>query len=296
MNFWADIVFYFSEGWLNFKRSKGTTLVSVFIIAVSIAIITVFSTFFVNIDSYLSRMKKNPYVSVFLKKNASESDINILFNRLATFDGVRNLKKVSPDKGLKMLYQKFGYLKDSDKLLKENPLPYSIVFKIKVEKLPEVRAFLDNYGDIVDEVYTPFDLFLKVQEIAGGFSLFATVLTLVLIVSSIITVYNVIRITIVSRKEDIAIMQLVGANLKYIRMPFVVEGFLQGLLGGILGVIAGDIAVLHIVSNYFAKVNSLSFLSDIAVLPFSMQLKIAGLSVLFGIVGSLIASLQIDYS
>ena len=296
MNFWADIVFYFSEGWLNFKRAKGTTFVSVFIIAVSIAIITVFSTFFVNIDSYLSRMKKTPYVSVFLKKNASESDINILFNRLSTFEGVEDLKKVNPDEGLKMLYQKFGYLKDSDKLLNENPLPYSFVFKISVEKLPEVRSFLDNYRDIVDEVYTPFDLFLKVQEIAGGFSLFATVLTLVLIISSVITVYNVIRITIVSRKEDISIMQLVGANLKYIRMPFVVEGVLQGVFGGILGVIVGDIAVMHIVSNYFAKTDSLSFLANVNVLPLSMQLKIVGLSILFGVVGSLIASLQIDYS
>jgi cell division transport system permease protein len=53
-----------------------------------------------------------------------------------------------------------------------------------------------------------------------------------LVVASIFTIFNVIKLTVYGRQEEIGIMRLVGATHAYIRGPFVVEGMLQGSLGG----------------------------------------------------------------
>ncbi len=296
MRLLSDLSFYATEGWINFSRSKGTTFISIFIIAVSLAIITIFSTFFVNIDRYLTRMRTKPMVSVYLKDGVSERDIELLRNKLDLLDGVEGLEFIPKEKGLEILSTRFSHLKGIEKDLQDNPLPDTFIFKIDYSKLPDLRNFLQNYSDIIEDIYTPFELFSKVQSIAGGFSFFASILTFVLIISSIITIYNVIKITIVSRKEDIAIMQLVGANMRYIRMPFIAEGILQGFFGGILGILLGNVSVFYISSRYFSNIKPLDFLSNIAILPFEMQFKLLLLSILFGVVGALIASLQIEYT
>jgi cell division transport system permease protein len=54
-----------------------------------------------------------------------------------------------------------------------------------------------------------------------------------LLVASIFTIFNVIKLTVYGRHEEIGIMRLVGATHAYIRGPFLVEGMLQGGLGGL---------------------------------------------------------------
>ncbi|BBB33664.1 cell division transport system permease protein [Thermotomaculum hydrothermale] len=296
MRILSDLSFYTSEGWKNFSRSKGTTIISIFIIAVSLAIITIFSTFFVNVDLYLKRMRTEPVVSIYLKNNVSKRDINLLKNKLSLFDGVKDLKFIPKEEGLNLLYKRFSHLKGVEKDLGDNPVPDAFILKVNYKKLPELQELLIKYQDIVEDVYTPFELFSKIQSIAASFSFFAFILTFVLIISSIITIYNVIKITIVSRKEDIAIMQLVGANMRYIRMPFVFEGILQGFFGGIAGILIGNLSVVYLSSRFFRKVEVLSFLKELHILPVDMQLKLLLLSVIFGVIGALIASLQIDYT
>jgi cell division transport system permease protein len=46
---------------------------------------------------------------------------------------------------------------------------------------------------------------------------------------------NTINLATYSRREEIAIMKMVGASNWFIRFPFVVEGLMLGLLGGLLG-------------------------------------------------------------
>ncbi len=296
MRILSDLSFYASEGWINFSRSKGTTFISIFIIAVSLAIITIFSTFFVNIDSYLTRMRNTPFVSIYLKNGVSKRDIELLKNKLSLLEGVKDLKFIPKEQGLTLLYERFSHLKGVEKDIEDNPVPDAFIFRIDYSRLPQLRKLIKGYSDIVEDMYTPFELFAKIQSIAGGFSFFASVLTFVLIISSIITIYNVIKITIVSRKEDIAIMQLVGANMRYIRMPFVAEGILQGFFGGILGILIGNLSVVYLSSHYFGRIEVLSFLKNITMLPLDMQLKLLFLSIAFGIIGALIASLQIEYT
>ena len=59
-----------------------------------------------------------------------------------------------------------------------------------------------------------------------------------LAIASALTVGNVVRLAALARRDEIEIMQLVGAPLAYVRGPFVIEGFLQGGAGAVMAILA----------------------------------------------------------
>ena len=78
-------------------------------------------------------------------------------------------------------------------------------------------------------------------ELAEGFSTVQDVLHLVsyaviavLLVVSLLIISNTVKLAMYDRKDEIAIMKMVGATNGFIRLPFVVEGFTLGMLGAVL--------------------------------------------------------------
>ena len=77
--------------------------------------------------------------------------------------------------------------------------------------------------------------FIKIRNIVSGIAL---VLMAVLVFVSMFIMSNTIKLATFSRREEIAIMKMVGASNAFIRLPFVVEGLVLGILGGGLGFLA----------------------------------------------------------
>ena len=78
-------------------------------------------------------------------------------------------------------------------------------------------------------------------ELAEGFSTIQDVLHLVsvaviavLLVVSLLIISNTVKLAMYDRKDEIAIMKMVGATNSFIRLPFVVEGFTLGMMGAVL--------------------------------------------------------------
>ena len=79
-------------------------------------------------------------------------------------------------------------------------------------------------------------------EIAEGFitvrnvvSVITAILIVVLLIISLFMMSNTIKLATFTRREEIAIMKMVGANNGFIRLPFVIEGLIMGLLGAGIG-------------------------------------------------------------
>ena len=79
------------------------------------------------------------------------------------------------------------------------------------------------------------DTFVKIRNIVSGVAL---VLMAILVFVSMFIMSNTIKLATFSRREEIAIMKMVGASNGFIRLPFVVEGLVLGILGGGLGFLA----------------------------------------------------------
>lgn len=135
------------------------------------------------------------------------------------------------------------------------------------------------------------------EEVAGGFITLRNVATVVcvaliaiLFLVSVFIISNTIRLTTFDRREEIAIMRMVGATNGFIRWPFVYEGFLMGILGA-------SIAFLMEWGLYEAVargVSSSDSLQLIEVIPFKelrvpVAASFAGAGIFIGVGGSLSA-------
>jgi len=111
-----------------------------------------------------------------------------------------------------------------------------------------------------------------------------------LAVAAALTVANVVRLAAYARRDEIEIMQLVGAPFAFIRGPFVAEGILQGGLGAVVAIVLlwaifltgkawyGDLAVEGL------------GLTTLTFLPFGVLLTLVGGGMLLGCVGGLIVA------
>ncbi len=131
-------------------------------------------------------------------------------------------------------------------------------------------------------------------EMAEGFITLQNVLHIasiavivVLLVVSLLIISNTVKLALYDRKDEIAIMKMVGATDGFIRLPFVVEGFSLGMLGALIAFFI-EWAMYNLLVNRLANVDTLKLFSFV---PFSQLLWpmvatfiAAGLFV--GIVGS----------
>ena len=135
------------------------------------------------------------------------------------------------------------------------------------------------------------------EEIAGGFVTVRNVATVVcvaliaiLFVVSVFIISNTIKLTTFDRREEIAIMRMVGATNGFIRWPFVYEGFMLGLTGAILAFLL-QWGLYEAIAQGVADNDTLQLLS---IVPFQQLWKpvggvFLGAGILIGVGGSLSA-------
>ena len=131
-------------------------------------------------------------------------------------------------------------------------------------------------------------------ELAEGFSTLQDVLQLVslaviavLLVVSLLIISNTVKIAMYDRKDEIAIMKMVGATNGFIRLPFVVEGFTLGMIGAAIA-FGLEWSMYDALIIRVAEVDSLQLFSfvpfETMLLPMIITFAAAGMFV--GIVGS----------
>ncbi|MGA8297798.1 MAG: permease-like cell division protein FtsX [Acidimicrobiales bacterium] len=115
-------------------------------------------------------------------------------------------------------------------------------------------------------------------------------IAIVLLVSSLVLILNAIRMAIFARRREVSVMKLVGATNWFIRIPFMLEGFVQGLLGAVVAVfvvLLANIGVRYLVAHYKVTVLSSTVLSSRDLLFTEIVVVLIGIAV--GVAGSFVA-------
>ncbi|MBP3479486.1 MAG: permease-like cell division protein FtsX [Oscillospiraceae bacterium] len=131
-------------------------------------------------------------------------------------------------------------------------------------------------------------------ELAEGFSTLENILHIaslaviaVLLVVSLLIISNTVKLAMYDRKDEIAIMKMVGATNGFIRLPYVVEGFILGMLGAVIA-FGLEWLLYNWMLTELAKVDTLQLFSFVAFeeLLIPMVAIFAGAGLFVGIVGS----------
>jgi cell division transport system permease protein len=230
--------YFFGEAAASLSRGLRTALISILTIASAFFVLGAFLLLTANVERLFSRWEQAAEFSVYLRDDCTDAQRQAVERTLRESPMVAGIEAVSKDEALRRFKQSFTALSEvADEL--PNPLPASVEVRldartdpVDVEALAQRAASLPGVADVRYDRRWIQRLMTVVRVVrAGGVALAA-----VLVLAAALTVASVVRLALLARRDEIHIMQLVGAPIAYIRGPFVVEGLIQGGVGALLAV------------------------------------------------------------
>ncbi|MDO3412040.1 permease-like cell division protein FtsX [Saccharibacillus sp. CPCC 101409] len=237
MNF-NTLLRHFREGTKNVFRNGWMSVASMLSIVVSLMLLGVALLLVLNLDRAADRIDKQVEISVYLNLEITKAETDIIEQQIREMPEVQDMTFVSKEEGLETMRQSLG-----DAMVKgyeengTNPLPD--MFKVQVIEATtvpfvaeKISALNDSNPDkpVYDVDYgkgTAEKLFKWTQAIRTV----GVVIVLALGLMAMFLIANTIKVTIIARRREIAIMKLVGATNRFIRWPFLIEGVLVGMTG-----------------------------------------------------------------
>jgi cell division transport system permease protein len=285
--------YFYDEAAASLFRGFKTAIIATATITVAFVVLGGFLILTSNLERVFTRWQDAAEFSVYLSDTASPEQRAVIGKTLRESAVVADFEVVSKEDALRRFKQNFGVLAEAAGDLTANPLPGSVEVRLRpnanptdVASLAEKAAGLAGVADVRYDRQWIQRLMYAVDIVrAGGF-----VLAALLVFAAALTVASVVRLALFARREEIHIMQLVGAPIAYIRGPFIVEGLIQGALGAIAALIVLWVGFLTVRSRadvWLAgaiEPASLVFLS----LPIAAALLAAGAAV--GALGGFIAA------
>lgn len=233
-----DLSFHLREAFIGLRQAKTLALATVASIGVSLFVLGAFLVFFNKAETALAKLKGQYKLVIYVKDTAGEEEVADLKGRLGSDAAVAGFTYITKDEALQTMLEELGEKAWVLKTLETNPLPDAVEVTLQ-EDVPA--------GEFVKrcELYPAVSRISSGQEWVDGLQRFVTmcrflglVVIMVLGSAALLIVANTIWLTIYARRDEISIMQLVGATNWYIRAPFLVEGVLAGLGGALAASLA----------------------------------------------------------
>ena len=222
----------------GFARNPTMSLASTLTVTLMLTLFAFFLVTDRGLQAAVSVLEGKVELALFIDDNAKVSDILALKGRLEADPAVARVDYITKDQALQRLRDIAANRPDfafAD--LSTNPLPASLEIKMadarEAKRLAQdVRAEVGK-GVVYDVVDNPqvVDQLLTITRVlsVGGVAVLAMML-----VVSLFVIVNTIRIAVHARRDEIEIMQLVGASDWFVRWPFILEGMIVGTLGAVV--------------------------------------------------------------
>ena len=275
----------FREALLAFRRAPLLSALSVTTIAFSLLVVSLFGLVAVNLQKGLRAVAERVEVVAYLLPGTPVETATLAAQDIEAFPEVASATYVSEDQALARARAELVEFRDVLQELERNPLPASIEVKLKphfrdAAHVNAVAERLKGFG-FVDDVRFGRDWVEKLdrlRQLAGAVGLglgaaFAAV--------AIIIIGTTIRMAVLHRSREIAIMRLVGATDGFIRRPFLLQGLLKGLLGGLVAM-ALCYAAYAAVNRWVLQVTFLSRVEALAIVGFGALIGLLGSSASVG--------------
>ena len=245
---------YFNRAVQDIRTNRFLNIVTIVTIALSILIVSAFALFYINTSDLINAWKKGVRIMVYLKNGTADTDIPGLEKQLHKIDGVAKTRFISREEGLHQMKKQMKQHASLLENLRENPLPDTFEIHLVSTASSEKR---------VASISKQIQALQQVQEVEYGqrwlgrfthviklFNLAGYGMGALFFMAAVFFVANTIRLVLYSRREEVEIMRLVGAEDRFIKAPFYIEGMIQGAMGGIIGIAALFLIFMIITSNF----------------------------------------------
>jgi len=247
------MMLYYKRAIQDILDNKFLNTVTIITIALSILIVSAFVLFFINTNEIMNSWKKGLRIMAYLRPDIPEAELSTINSKIHGMYGVQNVRFISKTEAMSMLREQMKRQSSLLSNLKENPLPDA--FEVRMipssqnrEKIETLATQIEALPS-VDEVEYGQSWIGRFTNIFNLFRLTGYAMVGLFFMASVFIVANTTRLVLYSRREEVEIMRLVGAEDSFIKAPFYIEGLIQGFLGGTIGLVALYIAFLFVSSN-----------------------------------------------
>lgn len=216
------------------------------VLALTLSLPATLYTLAKNIVHVTDEWQSPTQVTAYLGHQVSESDGEALAVRMASEPNVESAKYISPQEGLDQLREKQGF-DQAVSLLDTNPLPgVVVVYPKSVDDSATVTAIASTLRSDsgVDEVRMDTDWLSRLAAVKNLVVTLAGTLSALMLVAVFLIVGNTLRLQVLSRKEEIQVMKLVGATDSFILRPYLYLGVWYGLLASVAAWLVTGISIL----------------------------------------------------
>jgi cell division transport system permease protein len=277
-------VYALSQALRSLRQHPTSTLATFFTALVSFSLLFLLGLVLWNLDRVVASLERELEVAAFLKPDAQATAI---LNAIKAWPEVSEATLQTKEEALATLQLDYPYLAQAREFI-QNPLPNTI--RLKLSDPQQVREVGRRVARIegVESVEYGGALTEQLVRVLAGLRIAVNILIVLLLLDTLFSVMGTIRLSIENRREELRVMQLVGATRRFIQGPFVAEGTLLTLAAGLVALGLG------ILSYRFLSEALQNLLPFIPVLAegdlFRAALAMLVLAVLLGATGAYLAS------
>lgn len=260
---------------------------SILVLAVAITLPVLAAVALRSAGAVTSGLETDPHVNVYLALDATGEDVRRVGEALRSHPEAAGVKFVSREEALEEL-KATTHLAELLASLDRNPLPHAFTVRVKstdTAKLAEAKAAWLQLPK-VDQVVADFEWSERLARWIRFGNRALALVAIVLGAAVAFIVGHLIRLQVVSQRQEIEVSQLIGATASDVRRPFLYHGFLQGLLAG-LAALALSWGVTAWVGSQLEALTS-NYTTELRVffLPLSECLAIVALAAALGLAGA----------
>lgn len=277
-------VYAIAQALRSLRQHPTSTLATFFTALVSFSLLFLLGLLLWNLDRVVTSLERELEVAAFLKPEARVSEI---LGQIKVWPEVSEARLQTKEEALATLQLDYPYLAQARELI-QNPLPDTI--RIKLNDAQAVREVGRRVARLegIDSVEYGGALTERLVGVLAGLRVAVNILVVLLLLDTLFSVMGTIRLSIENRREELRVMQLVGATRRFIQGPFVTEGTLLTLAAGLVALGLGAVAYRFLAE---ALQDLLPFVPVLASTDLARAaLAMLALAILLGAAGAYLAS------
>jgi cell division transport system permease protein len=292
-------VFYLlREAWTNIWINRTTTVVAIFTTAFTLACVGIFLLLYVNLRAAAGWLQDDIKIMVYLDERIPASTVSDIEQQLRADRAVAALHFISKEQALGEFRAQFP--SDSHLLegLGQNPLPASFVVTLTpaFQSPDAVRRWADRVSVVggVAKVDYNQDWIDALSTLIRSIELVAIGIGLILSAAAVTIIANTIRLTLFARRDEIAILRLIGATKAFIRVPYLLEGAVLGGLGSACSLLMLK-ALYELFRHEMRTTGRLRGLEQLTMFfPLSICALLVAIGIILGCAGSFVSLRRFD--
>ncbi len=270
------------------RRHLAMSISCVGAISLTLIMISLILMVSVNVDNFTQAIEQDLKIRVKVDKVATYGELYEIEASLNNIEEIKSYQYSSKSEELELLIEENGQV--FERYRDYNPL--NDVYILEAYRASDIEKICDEVSTIAwvedvdyggDTIKMMIDIF---EDVRGA----SYILILALSFVALFLVISMIKLSVSTRKDEIAIMRFVGASNMYIRIPFIYEGILVGILGSIIPIVATVVVYRYLYQIFDGHIiSSMLVLKEPTLVLNNLTLILLGAGVGVGLLGSIYA-------